>query len=841
MLRYLMTLTLLAGASTAAWSQAIPRDEYLRYVPLGVPPLVEQTEASAAFQLFGDRSSPSYRDLAPLDGIDDARGRRLQELGARFGPIMVLNSTNLPMNFRKFFQRSRSSRLYVDTWSLVGHPQELMRSDEVYLRGIAAKPCSELSRGDRDSTGDCLLLDLLRRYSPENPDFQTLAPRSVPPNRRSFEVMYFDFPGEGPASWKREFQNSFSGLLPGEYRDYLKVYMHPFIHELRSDTGGTSGYEFVLQYYFFYPTNDGGNNHEGDWEHINVSITPKSSSQRWLTADQVRAILGSDRDFSKDAGDPLVIRYVDYYFHDQVFRMDYQTPDAYAPREIWEAQYKAVLSERHGEKHIWKAIRANAWWDAKETVPNTHPICYVGADNKGLDQLLSTPGGKNRDSHGTYPFPGLYKDIGPGGATEQINSSLDHCDWYRRHQGDISGREQRRFGRGDAVPYTTTERIEVLPDWERVSKLVMENPAARRDWFWMILPVRWGYPASKSPFAGVVSHAETGNLSPFGPMSQPHWNRSGSEGGSNEYEPNRFATLFPLGFQDSFVNSWGYMNLTLPVVATLPPVDFAWRMLAYPFRQVLGSNEPVYFPSDKIPSRFVGLGVNFNTLSFNEDTAALLINGQPGVETLISLALADTTGIVASSTDLEHATALSWQVNLYLGSRFTTQNTLLHSRSRLGLTAKYGSGAEHMAESELNLWEYSGSLRYNLREGSLRPYLKLGYGWTWYRSENGKVDGRLVPDPDGEWINRPSFEHFSSILPNSWHAGAGFEIVTYRSGAPFPQGVDVSLIGEVSYTQTGLGLDDALLVFASGDLSNGLVQRPYMKRWTYTVGLSLGF
>jgi hypothetical protein len=754
---------------------------------------------------------------------------------------MVLNTTNLPMSFREFFVHNPSFNLYVDTWSLVGHPQQLLRTDEVDLRGITENPCPGLSQGSRDRAGDCLLLDLLQRYGPQNPDFQTLAPRTVSPYARTFEVMYFDFPGEGPASWKREFENSFSGLLPSQYREYLKVYMHPFIHEVRSVRSKSPGYEFVLQYYFFYPTNDGGNNHEGDWEHINVSITPRSSSQTWLSDDQVRAILEGDRGSFDDGDDPLIIRYVDYYFHDQVFRMDYQNPGAYAPREIWTAQYKAEVAERHGEKRIWRAIRSKAWWDEQETVLNTHPICYVGADNKGLDQLLSAPGGKNRDSHGTYPFPGLYKDIGPGGATEQINSSLDHRRWYRRHQGDISGREQKRFGRGDAVPYTTTSRVEVLPDWERVAKLVMTDPVARRDWFWMILPVRWGYPATQSPFAGVVAHAETGNLSPFGPMSQSHWNRTGSEGGSNDYEPNRFATLFPLGFQDSFVNSWGYMNLTLPVLATLPPIDFAWRLLAYPFRQVLGSNEPVYFPSESIPSRFVGLGTNFNAMSFNKETAALLLNGEPGLETLVSLALADTSGIVASSAALDHATALTWQVNLYLGSRFATQNTLLHSRSRLALTAKYGSGAEHVAESELNLWEYSGSLRYNLKDGSLRPYLKLGYGWTWYRSEEGKVDGQLLPTPDGEWIHRPSFDHFSSILPNSWHAGGGFEVVTYRSGAPFPQGVDVSLIGEVCYTQTGLGLDDALLVLASGDLSNGLVQQPKMKRWTFTVGMSLGF
>ena len=66
---------------------------------------------------------------------------------------------------------------------------------------------------------------------------------------------------------------------------------------------------------------------------------------------------------------------------------------------------------------IWKKIRYLAYLDDKETIVNTHPVCFIGADNKGLDQLLCMPGGKNRDSHGSYPFPGMYKDIGPAGAT----------------------------------------------------------------------------------------------------------------------------------------------------------------------------------------------------------------------------------------------------------------------------------------------------------------------------------------------------------------------------------------------------------------------------------------
>lgn len=132
--------------------------------------------------------------------------------------------------------------------------------------------------------------------------------------------------------------------------------------------------------------------------------------------------------------------------------MDYSSPNAYLGVEAWKQEMSAKVPERNGEQTLWKWRRYTAWWDQEETVVNTHPICFIGADNKGFDQVLTSPGGKNRDSHGTYPYPGLFKDIGPGGATEQINGQLDSREWYIEHKGDITGHDQTRFGRGDACP-----------------------------------------------------------------------------------------------------------------------------------------------------------------------------------------------------------------------------------------------------------------------------------------------------------------------------------------------------------------------------------------------------
>jgi len=839
--RWLPLLAVLLGTAAGpggAAAQAIDRDAYLTYVPLEHPSLVRESPASEAFHLFGDPDDPAYRDLAPVDGIDDRRQRLLQGLGARFGPIMVLNTTNLPMDFRKFMDRSRSFNLFVDTWSLAGDPPQRTGERTIDLLSVAERPCGH---DGHDGSGDCLLQDLVRRFDPRSPAWEEIAPRAVDPAGGTFEVMFFDFPGEGPESWRREFEDGFSGLLPREYHDYLKVYVHPFIKEVASPLSGPRGYEFVLQYYFFYPTNDGGNNHEGDWEHINVHVAPLSTVTAPLTADQVRGILAEGAAYGVDRGDPLVIRSVDYYFHYQFYRMDYARPNAYAPLAEWKDEFRRMVPEHNGERELWKWRRYTAWWDEDEKVLNTHPICFVGADNKGLDQVLSGPGGKNRDSHGTYPYPGLFKDVGPGGATEQINSHFDPREYYRKHGADLGRRDQTRFGRGDAVPYVTPDRIEVWPDWERVLDAVRDDPVARRDWFWMVVPVRWGYPATESPFAGIIAHAETGNLSPYGPMYQPHWNRTGGEGGAHAYRPHMFRTMFPLGLQDTFVNSWGFMNLTLPVLASIPPLDFAWRLGAYPVRAVLQTNDPVYFPSEAIPTRFVGFNAGASRLNFNEEVGLLLLDGEPGLELLGLLGAMAPDGFDEISLDKEDPLAWWWQVNLYLGKAFGTQNTLLHSRSRLGMDVGITNGAPARVDAEFNLWEYAGSFRFNILRGGWQPYVKLGYGWTWYRVENMRLDGRNLTDSQGKWIHLPSFKTFKTMLPNSFNAGAGMEIFLLRSSGPLPRGIDVSLALEASYTRNSLGIEEWLVLLSADDLRSNSVSAVALRRWTLSAGLTLGF
>ncbi len=81
----------------SARSQEIPRADYFRYVPLEIPLAYRETPASRKLQLFGDRESAPYTD-ADLDGIDDRRAEVLRRLALRFAPLLVRNSTAVPLD-----------------------------------------------------------------------------------------------------------------------------------------------------------------------------------------------------------------------------------------------------------------------------------------------------------------------------------------------------------------------------------------------------------------------------------------------------------------------------------------------------------------------------------------------------------------------------------------------------------------------------------------------------------------------------------------------------------------------------------------------------------------------
>ena len=190
-----------------------------------------------------------------------------------------------------------------------------------------------------------------------------------------------------------------------------------------------------------------------------------------------------------------MIQRVDYYFHHKVFTLDYTRPDVYQSRKDWEAELETAKEERLGEKRIWERLRYRVYWDEDETLINTHPIGFIGGDNVGLDQLMRHPGSSNQVSNGTYPFQGLYKNIGPAGAAERISERFDHREYFAAG-GYVRPVPENGFRRGSTISFALPDRIEIVPDGERVVKLVKENAQVRRDWAWLVLPIPMGVPCS---------------------------------------------------------------------------------------------------------------------------------------------------------------------------------------------------------------------------------------------------------------------------------------------------------------------------------------------------------
>lgn len=810
-----LSLLVLTTGSAVVRAEEVPRDEYLRQVPLHAPRLVPQTEASREFHLFGDRKDPDYRDEDPMDGIDDGRHEVLMSLAVRFAPFLVQNTADVPVRFGTYIENRPSFPLWIDRWDLSGTSPERVETKGVNLSALGDESCDEVDDTSSWETHplptsdarieDCKMRELLERYSPETQSQRPVRESLVHQSPDYFDVLFLDFPGEGPRNWGQSYRPEYESSSPRRREIFTHAYVHPFLRHV-DDTSG-AGYELVLQYWFFYPSNDSGMNHEGDWEHLNVVIAPRSRVDRPLSRETVESILDGRLPAAADAADPLVIRRVDYYFHNLVMSLDFSRPNVYLPRAEWQKQVHTQPQTRLQENEIWGAIRNMAYVDDEETRINTHPIGYIGADNKGLNQALSRPGGTNRNPHGTYPFPGRYRDVGPGGTTDQVSVHVDPQRYWRQLE---AGRASvgPDFLRGRVLGLADPDRLRLVPDWERVAGLTREDARARREWSWLVLPIRWGYPATVSPFAGILEHFDTGNVAPVGPAFNSGWNVSGPSSGFIAYDPHTLPSIFPLGLQDSFHNELGFLNLTYPVLFNLPPLDFASRLVPYPVKLLFGRRDPVYYPKDKVPFRFAGVSTGVSLQVFDRDFNAMVLAPEQFDEFvtrpvlhIVSSGGDSTTTSTGGSEFFDHAFGEFYQVAFYIGDHFTSENTLRNSRAEFGLDLDFNNIPSYTYRAELNYWEYAGSLRYSISTSRLQPYLKAGYGWSWYRLENVRANGEVFDPAATDWI-KPK-----SIWPNTWHFGLGVEFIPWKRFGKLPGGLDLALRIEYARYVQDLGLD----------------------------------
>ena len=790
--RVCASLALLAAPLGA---QQITRATYYDYLP-PFPRIVSQTRASAAFAVYGDRSDASYADADPADGIDDRRYHTLVALAERFSPILRPNNFSVPRDLEAIFGHRWT--LAIDTWTTSGVP--LSRDSLVAI--------TSLSGSDRDSSdgpgvlnaaSDSALLALLTRMSPAAP-------------RRSFAsaegdadtVLFIDMPGTDARSWRAQYARR-------AWPKRSSIYSHVFVW---NDTSAhrPDHFAFVLQYWFFYPFNDAVNEHEGDWEHVNVLITPRAFRARAETpvpiaggplvdSLTVTRILAGDTTLS----DSLAIGAVDYYFHQNVVRIDYMS---LAPNARPDS---AVASDR---RYFWEDVSfvRRAIADRLRAGGGrlaTHPLVYVGGNNKGPDELLAVMprfrGSFKRNSGSSYPFPGTWQTVAGFGVTETVNGRVTP-----HTSPDTSLSWDRLIDEPEFLTYKAAD-IHLLPDWERVERLVIERPEVRRRWAWLVLPIYWGFPATVSTGAGLVQHADLGNIAPPGPAYNDGWNRAGGPS-LGQYQLRVLRTpVSPTTPWANLRNGWGFLNIPFAMWGLMPGYNVALIQLT-PWmegaKQFVGAPPPRTFTPGKLPRRFTSEGQGARWQFFGADYASLLQQNDPAVERL--LAANPGSSIDEASVRRRMSVSPSFSFSLYFGERFALENCYAWSVGDVDYRVKRPDGSSvGGVAGTLKLQELTGGISYAVsphRHHLAQPQLRAGYGWTHYSVERISVSGAngLLHGFDGGYL--PPLLPGRRWWPNTLYAGGGLELFSSRRRYMMQRlgyGVRLDVTGRVSRLDPG--------------------------------------
>jgi len=361
------------------------------------PPLV--SAAAAADSLWGPAAA-SQRG----DGIAESRRAALEELVQRFAPTLVLSpNDHVKIGGRKYRLIPTNVSLYADSLRLdvVGtSPYRFRGPLDIGLRGVTEDSLARLVRS-------------------------AMLYESAATEVASW---YFDFPGSSPKQWWQEYGRLRTGPDSARWSEPT-VYAHPFV-----DPAG----QVVIQYWYFYPFNDFIGNHEGDWEHVNVVLSPDHSQ----------------------------VQGADYFFHARSVNLPQGT-------------YRPLVED------------------------GTHLVHYVGGRMYNvLDYPIRIFGGDhNEGSHGNFPYPGEWEAAAGLGAPESV-----------------------RPASGDSSRVISHKRFRVVLTPEPMRLDYQRVPGVLREWAWLLLPVRFGFPSAPS-LASEIKAVDVGNRAPFGPPYNTAWNR----------------------------------------------------------------------------------------------------------------------------------------------------------------------------------------------------------------------------------------------------------------------------------------------------------------------------
>ena len=752
----------LALGGHAAGAQQLPRAAYYDYLP-PAPRIVSQTSASARLHLFGDARDSGFRDAAPTDGIDDRRAAQLLFIAERFSPILRRNNFSVPRDLDGTMGLVHT--LSVDSW----RRGRLVQSESIAL-GHSTDGAT-LAGEPRDAVDAAMHRRDLERLRQLVRDRS--APRPVVPAEGETElVLFFDQPGTDLASWRRTFSR----------RDPTrgsKVFAHPFIHEMSDAADARARYLLVMQYWFFYPFNDAVNTHEGDWEHINVLITTaeraaaaRSFRGALLTEDEVQRILTP----AYDVKDSLIIGAVDYFFHQNVSTVDYLAArsDVDPVRPTGDSRY---VWEDVG--FVRDVVRRRLTVSGGRLA--THPVVYVGGDNKGPDELLVLRprflASFKRNSDSSYPFPGVWQTVAGFGVTEKVNGRA-----VPELQGADSLSWADAIDRNEYVAFRASD-ILLLPDWERVEQTLLERDDVLREWSWLVLPIYWGFPVMRSTGGGLLKHVDLGNVAPMGPTFQSGWNRIGPDPDFSDYEIRVLRVpISPASPWAILHNGWGALNLPLAAWGLMPGYNVALVEIM-PWiagtMNYFGAPPPRSYSANRLPSRFTSVSAGAYTDFGGLDFVSALPRNDPVITA------SRTAGASTNDARPVRRPHVGSRIgfNLYFGERFSLENSYALGTSDAAYRLASGAGETANVTGALQMRQLTGGIRYDAfrqHDGTLRMFGRAGYGWLSYRASGLAVGSLPLARPELRGGYLPPLLPSREWWPNTWYAGGGIEAFSAR-------------------------------------------------------------
>ena len=214
------------------------------------------------------------------------------------------------------------------------------------------------------------------------------------PNGEYTLEAYFDYPGTTAAEWNDVYlgEGAYAGSV-----NYHKGRNHPntaYVHVDSTTHRHYSGKLYVIQYHYFYPCNDWWNDHEGDWQRIDVVVSSSDPD------DSTIEVLG-----------------VEFRFHDAWVTYYKDFPDHPGFTSSFEFNPRKNLKLSQG----------------------THPVVYVGAGSHA-----AFPVGGTVDMHdvdeGFYDPRSAVGGVGPDkeymthtGKVLSTQADESHGDWLESY------------------------------------------------------------------------------------------------------------------------------------------------------------------------------------------------------------------------------------------------------------------------------------------------------------------------------------------------------------------------------------------------------------------------